>query len=404
MTEPHSPTLSRVLSGDLCTGCGLCAGLSGGAVNMTVEAPGFARPRQIAPLDKRTEQAIATACPGTTISSWPDAPYVHEYWGPWIKTVTAHATDQRVRFAGSSGGMVTALAIHALETGMVSRVLHIEADPDHPTRNVLTWSETADALIAGAGSRYASSSPLADIDTALAAEGRFLFIGKPCDVSALRQLAKSDPRVDQKVPLMLSFFCAGVPSHAGADAVILDMGLDPTAVTRFRYRGNGWPGLTVAETADGARGEMRYADSWGRHLSPRVQARCKICPDGVGGVADLACADAWYGGETGYPQFEEQEGRSLTMARTPAGAALLAAAEQAGRVVSSPLEVDQIDLMQPGQVRRKRALRARIAGLRLIGKPVPVMQGLYVTQAGRRAPRRESFRNFVGIIRRRIRR
>ena len=34
MTVPASPTLRRVLSGDLCSGCGLCAGVSGGAVDV----------------------------------------------------------------------------------------------------------------------------------------------------------------------------------------------------------------------------------------------------------------------------------------------------------------------------------------------------------------------------------
>ena len=55
---------------------------------------------------------------------------------------------------------------------------------------------------------------------------------------------------------------------------------------------------------------MSYADSWGAHLSKHVQFRCKICPDAVGGVADIACADAWYGGDSGYPQFDEAAGRS----------------------------------------------------------------------------------------------
>lgn len=406
MTAPLSPILARVLSGDNCTGCGLCAGISQGAITMTVEAPGYARPQQAAALAPEIERRIAAACPGAVVAPWDavPAPQVHEYWGPAIRTLTAHALDYRVRHAGSSGGMISALAIHALETGQVTRVLHVTSDPAHPTRNVLAWSDSPDGVLAGAGSRYAASSPLADIDAALSEEGRFLFIGKPCDVSALRELAQVDPRVDARVPLMLSFFCAGVPSHAGADRIIREMGLDPAEISTFRYRGNGWPGLTVAETADGRRGEMRYADSWGRHLSSAVQARCKICPDGVGGVADVACADAWYGGESGYPQFEEQDGRSLTLTRTPAGEALLASAERAGAVSTSPLALDEIDLMQPGQVRRKRALQARLAGLRVLARPVPRMRGLRIAEAGRRVPTGERLRNFLGMVRRQLRR
>src|SRR3546814_3899161 len=38
-----SPTVERVLRDDLCSGCGLCAGVSDGAIEMTVVAPGYNR-------------------------------------------------------------------------------------------------------------------------------------------------------------------------------------------------------------------------------------------------------------------------------------------------------------------------------------------------------------------------
>src|SRR3546814_11296669 len=83
------------------------------------------------------------------------------------------------------------------------------------------------------------------------------------------------------------------------------MGLDPARLARFRYRGNGWPGQARAETVDGQVAEMSYADSWGAHLSKEVQFRCKICPDAIGGVADVACPDAWHGEAEGYPSFDK---------------------------------------------------------------------------------------------------
>jgi coenzyme F420 hydrogenase subunit beta len=79
--------------------------------------------------------------------------------------------------------------------------------------------------------------------------------------------------------------------------------------------------MATATAHDGRTAEMTYERSWGHHLSREVQFRCKICPDAVGGVADIACADAWYGGETGYPTFEEQSGRSLVVTRTAVGEA-----------------------------------------------------------------------------------
>lgn len=399
-TSPCPPAIAKVLAGELCAGCGLCVGVARDALGLETVAPGYARPVATAPVPVRAQARIEAACPGRVVAPWPHAPHRHPVWGPYHRCMAGHATNPDVRHRASSGGAVSALAIHALETGLVERVLHIEADPDHPTRNRTKWSRNSAEIVDGAGSRYAASSPLETIDEALAQGGSFAFIGKPCDVSALRLLATVDARVAACVPLMLSFFCAGLPSHAGADRIITKMGLEPQDVRHFRYRGYGWPGLTRAETHDGRVAEMRYADSWGGELSKQVQFRCKICPDAVGGVADIACADAWYGGESGYPQFEEQGGRSLIMSRTPAGDALLGAALAAGAVVAEPLAIDEIDLMQPGQARRKRLVAARLAACRTLAQPVPAMAGLDVVRAARRAGIRESVQNWLGTARR----
>lgn len=398
--QTRSPTITRVLRGELCSGCGLCAGVAGGAIAMTSVAPGYSRPHQIAPVSDDAEARIAAACPGARVAPWTPAPQRDHNWGPWHSCVTGQAVDPEVRHAGSSGGVISALAMHALASGMVERVLHVVADPEQPTRNLMHWSQSAAEILSGAGSRYAASSPLAEIDDALAQGRRFAFIGKPCDVSALRQLATLDARVDALIPIKFAFFCGGTPSHAGADRIIRAMGLDPARVRRFRYRGEGWPGLTRAETDDGEVGEMRYADSWGGHLSKQVQFRCKICPDAVGGVADIACADAWYGGESGYPSFEELDGRSLILTRSASGEALLQSALRAGAISTEALPISDVNLMQPAQARRKRLVQARVAACLVSFQPRPKMAGLDVARAARDATLLAWLRDFIGTLRR----
>lgn len=393
-----SRTVSRVLKGQLCTGCGLCVGVADGT--MVTEAPGYSRPAITGPVTSKIEAAIAESCPGAKVAPWQDAPHRHISWGPWHQCLTGYATDPLVRHRASSGGGLSALLIHALATKQIDRVLHVEADPERPTRNRMRWSSTPAEIIEGAGSRYAASSPLVAIDAILDEPGRFAFVGKPCDVSALRQLATVDPRVNERVPLMLSFFCAGIPSHAGADRIVRSLGLEPDDVVQFRYRGNGWPGLTRVETRNGTVREMRYADSWGGELSKEVQFRCKLCPDAVGGVADVACADAWYGGETGYPQFEEQDGRSLILTRTVAGEALLKGAVDSGALDVDPLPIGEIDLMQPGQARRKRLVAGRLLACTVTGSPRPEVAGLDVGRAARTASLAENLKNCLGTIRR----
>lgn len=398
MVPAGSRTVARVVESKLCSGCGLCASFSG--ARMEPVPPGYNRPTPVPPVDAGREHMFAETCPGSRVASWHAAPAADPYWGPWHQVLVGHATDEEVRFRSSSGGGVSALAIHALKAGLVDRVIQTGADRERPTRNATVTSRTEREVIEAAGSRYASSSPLEDIDRALAEGGRIAFIGKPCDASALRQLAKHDRRVDEHVPLILSFFCAGIPSETGADRILTAMGVEKTALASFRYRGHGWPGRCTAVTRDGDCAEMSYSDSWGGHLSKEVQFRCKICPDAVGGVADVAFADAWYGGESGYPSFEEEPGRSLIVSRTERGDRLLRDAVAAGALAVEPLDPKEIALMQPGQAYRKRLIAARAAAVRVALQPVPKMDGLMVGPAARRATAKEIGHNFLGTLRR----
>lgn len=396
-----SKALSSVRRGELCAGCGLCAAAAPEAIRMETAAPGYARPVQTADLTPAQEALIAEACPGLVVEPWTGvAPHTHPYWGPWRSVSTGHANDPKVRWGASSGGAITALLIHALESGLIDRVVHVAADPRRPTGNIVVCSREASAIAAGAGSRYAASSPLEVIERELGAGGAFAVVGKPCDISALRRLGRLDPRVARHVPLALSFFCAGVPSHEAAGRVLDAMGAPADQVTAFRYRGEGWPGDAAATLANGEVRRLSYEGSWGDYLSKELQFRCKICPDGVGGAADIACADAWYGDDKGYPSFEEQDGRSLIMARTEAGERFLSGALAAGALTAAPLDIGEIDRMQPSQARRKRVLQSRRLALAATLQPAPKVEGTLVETAAARAKPREQLREFLGAFRR----
>ena len=395
-----SPALTRVARGDTCSGCGLCASLAPAAVELTTVAPGYTRPRQVATVPADAEAAIAATCPGLVIDNRGDAPHDDPLWGPWRSVATGHATDATLRHHASSGGVLSAILGHALATGVVDDVVQTGPDPVQPLANATVISATPGAVFAAAGSRYASSSPLSDIVQRLDAPGRFAFVGKPCDVSALRALARIDPRVDAKVPLMLAFFCAGVPSSDGARRILAAIDAPEAEVTAFRYRGDGWPGNATATLADGTTRGMSYHDSWGRILSKEIQFRCKICPDAVGGAADIACADAWYGDAKGYPDFTEQDGRSLVMARTTRGEAFYRAAIAAGAIAAEPLDPAAILRMQPSQVRRKREIVARLAATAVAGRPIPRYRGVQLRAAAQQAPLRQHARSFAGLVRR----
>ena len=195
---PASPALARVARGDLCAGCGGCAALAPGKVRMRLAEPGYLRPVQEAPLSPQEEDGIAAVCPGLGQQVETGERTDTVLWGPYVSIMTGWATDPETRFAASSGGALSALLVHLVESGRVDAVVQTTADPDLPIGNAATVSTEAGAIRAAAGSRYAPSAPLADLPARLAEHRetgrRFAFVGKPCDAVALRAWARRDPR------------------------------------------------------------------------------------------------------------------------------------------------------------------------------------------------------------------
>lgn len=395
-----SPALRRIARGDLCAGCGACGGMFPDKITMEMTPPGFLRPRQHAPLSASEDAALTRFCPalGQKVEARgrPD----HVLWGPYLEMRTGWATDPGLRFAGASGGALSGLLLHLLESGEVEAVVQIAADPENPIGNRTVVSFDRADILAAAGSRYAPSAPLSQLMALVETGRRHAFVGKPCDIVALRALSEERPEIAAAFPVLLSFFCAGVPSETGGRAVLRALGAEPEETARFRYRGQGWPGRATATLTDGSERSMSYHDSWGNILQKHVQHRCKICPDGTGKGADLVCADAWECDASGYPLFDEADGVSLIVARTDLGVRLLESVTAAGHIQSKSFDVDQLIAVQPGQRYRHRAIFARLLALKLAGRPTPRYDGLNLWASARQSPFTDNLRNFLGMLRR----
>lgn len=397
-------SLERIIDSGCCSGCGLCASLAPESLEMRLSEGGYLRPQLKNPLSAAKDTSIAELCPGTNIILEPDGVPNHTLWGPIVACRTGHAADVELRHHASSGGVLSALGQYLLDSGEVDWILQIKASDEIPIGNAVSRSRNNDDVFAAAGSRYAPSAPLENLMQYLDGAGRFAVIAKPCDIAAIRNLARQDPRVKEKIPYLLSFFCAGIPSVKGARRVVEELGLDPDDISSFRYRGDGWPGFATAVTKSGEERRMNYADSWGNILSKHVQFRCKICPDGTGGLADIVCGDAWHCDENGYPLFSELEGSSLILSRTRRGEALLTAATAQGHVRHSPLDIAQLSAMQPSQAQRKTFVLSRLAGLAIVRRMIPRFRNLRLVKASRGGGLLPNLKSMLGSIRRLIKR
>ncbi len=387
VTQTSSPAerLNRITEDAMCIGCGLCQSVAGPqTVQMQVVETGYERPVVTGELTHEMVDHLMDLCPGTRIEGLPECEIDETtktdlVWGPYQSMSLAHASDPDVRHKGSTGGVLTALGMYLVDSGEVDFILHARASTTEPTFGERAVSPTAADVLAGAGSRYGPTAPLIDVLEQLDKDRPFAFVGKPCDIAALRNLARVDARVNTLVKYMLTPVCGGfMPPQGMARFLDQELGINPEQVTGFRYRGHGCPGLTRVETAGGMVHERRYTDFWGTDENMWVLPfRCKVCPDGIGEAADIAASDTWPGGSPDPATEDDDPGTNAVVVRTARGADLVDRAVAAGYLtVTTPVDPRYMDSVQPHQRNKKYAAGARHEGLRAEGKTTPMTNRL----------------------------
>ena len=384
-----------------CSGCGLCS-LLDPHIEMGLDSLGFNRPIARSHHAEEPEfppalDIFEASCPGVRVRARQDESAIRDStFGPAVSTWEAWAADADQRFAGSSGGTITALASWFLGSGIAHRVTGARSDETNPRRTVPISITSRDEALGLSGSRYAPVSALANPDVLKSSS---VVIGKPCEASALRQ-ALDTGKLDTgpSHPVILSFFCAGVPSQSSTDELIRTLGLDPELVSSLRYRGQGWPGDFVASDEAGQTVRTTYQHSWGTALGPTMQWRCKICPDGVGESADIVAGDFWRTDADGYPAFDSQDGVSVLIARTRRGHDLLMEAVAAEAICARPMDISSLYPVQPLQVERRQQLFGRMIGARLAGQRPPRYLGFGLLRLGLRNPYRRILRPLLGTL------
>ncbi|MDY7106585.1 MAG: Coenzyme F420 hydrogenase/dehydrogenase, beta subunit C-terminal domain [Actinomycetota bacterium] len=367
----HIATITDVAERHLCTGCGACAYAQPDDIAMVDDLDAGRRP--VVRPGAATAVALDT-CPGVGLGHPDDhGPGVIDElvgaWGPVLEVWEGHATDPAIRWAGSSGGAATALALHGIEHEAMHGALHVRQRPGDPLRNEAVLGRSRDELLAGAGSRYAPASPCERLDLVAEAPSPCVVIGKPCDIAAVAKLRLHDRRLAQNVGVTIAIFCAGTPSARGTRELVERFGFAPDEVRSVRYRGNGWPGrATVEAERDGERHEqsMSYAESWGSILQRHRQWRCHVCADHTGEFADLAVGDPWYR-DIG----PDEPGSSLILVRTRRGRELLERAVASGVLEVTPLAARRLVDAQPNLLDTRGALWGRLATLRVLGIAAP---------------------------------
>lgn len=388
--------ISDIINNQLCLGCGLCSAISE-KCEMRLNPHGFYEPL-LTDINPQEEKLISNICPSINITCNREHNNT-SVWGNVILASNAWAVDENIRKSSSSGGVTSALAIYLLESHRVDAILHVGVCENDYLRNTLHISKTKEDVLKRNASRYAPALVFDKIFEILDKNDEtYAFIGKPCDIAGIKNLISAYPKYKNRIKYFLSIFCAGMPSYNASIKAINTFGNTSKPIS-LQYRGNGWPGYFTVKFEDGTTSKMTYNESWGNILGKELGLRCKICPDGIGLLADISSGDSW-NTKDGYPDFAESDGRNFCFIRTKAGKELFESAIKDRYIIDEILNIDEVRNMQNYQYTRRHYVGWRIVAIQFLTRKILSFKNIGYIRMALRYNFLRGIRESLGTIKR----
>ena len=267
--------------------------------------------------------------------------------GPWRDVWLGHAADPAVRETAASGGVVSALLIHMLDSGTIDgALLCTTVIEDGRVRPRYLIARDAEDVLAARGSTYIATrfardaAPLID-----RFDGKLAVVGLPCDLTWIAKARQSRPQIDERVVLTIGLLCGHSSQPELVDRLVERLEDEANSpIESFRFRVGHWRGRLRATFEDGKTTDAPFSTfSLYQNLYFFCDKKCLFCGDHFAFDADLVVGDVWR------PELKcDPIKHSGFFARTDAGERAIGAALDTGAIEAEPMSVS--DLVE-GQAR-----------------------------------------------------
>lgn len=335
----------------LCHRCGGCVGICpSGTLGLDADC----YPTQV---DECTSCSLCTdICSGASadfpaMGRWLFGPnyYRDNPQGFTDKVYVGHSTDDKIRWAGASGGVVTRLLMHLLETNKIQGALVAGPHPEDPALGMGYIARSPGELEASSQSRY-TTTPMLHLLKEIKQDknGQYAVVTLPCHVHTLRKLQMKSKAWQHRISLIIGLYCHyRLPHEATREAgeIVAPAGSKLTSIKYRQKDEQGWPRNTVEmRFSDGSKWRSPYGPaqtvSLLAHCYPRE--RCLLCVDALAEFCDLAIGDPWIRGKDGDWKYSVPGGRSGIIVRTPQGKEMLDEAVHGGALVLDPIPKEEV--------------------------------------------------------------
>jgi coenzyme F420 hydrogenase subunit beta len=131
--------------------------------------------------------------------------------GVYLHTYALRNADESIRKRAQDGGVVTAILVHLLESGVIEGAVISGVDPNEPWKPKPMVATTRKEIISATKSRYTRSPNLIALKEALKERKlkQIAVVGTPCHIQAIQRMRLAPlKKVDRSVVMTIGLFCS----------------------------------------------------------------------------------------------------------------------------------------------------------------------------------------------------
>lgn len=378
----HFDDLKRdVIDAGLCTHCGLCIEACPVDVIGTSSPAEGSLPTLVG--ECPACDICVEICPGKTVDfghmreeHYEDGSRFHEFLGNYRNIYLGHASDPDVRSSGSSGGVITALLLHARAHDKVDGALVLSEEENRPYQFRSKIVETEEEIRKAAQSKYVIPGQMG-VGAVTDYRKRLAYVGLPCQIHAIKKLEGIRPRWTRQFEYVIGLYCGDTLYFGATAALFKRFGItDYSQIHSVRYREGEWPGNFVVTLKDGRSYEIsKYTFNYLSFLYD--VDRCHLCTDITAEFSDISVGDGWK-----YEGKSPDGGWSIVVTRNEKGDELVQSALEAGDLFVEDVSLaDALHMHAHSLDNKKVGTFLRIDMRGRSGRPVPDF-GLPIPQVG----------------------
>ena len=384
--------LAQIVEGGLCHRCGSCVGICPTGV-LETKADGYPTVKS---LSSCTDCDLCVkVCPGDefNVEKFSQATYgvpsdLTSTHGQFTESFIAHATEKDLQEKSTSGGLVTAILLHLLDTKQIDGAVCITSDKDVLWRGKPTVARTREEILSAVKSKYAISPTNQVFSELKEIPGKYALVGLPCQIHGFLKAAELDARLKERVVLTIGLFCHAAVEHEGYNIIWETLGDKTKNAVKFTSRIGKHPGAPNLTYPDGTNYPIYFGDKKGyrpssmeiinilyRLYSPK---RCLTCFDASAEFADISVGDPWMAPPDDDVDF--YKGWSFSLVRSARGKAVCDQIRATDKLVIKDVTRKEALACNSMMANEKRYRAFRIIEThRRQGKPVPAYGEFGVT-------------------------